>query len=84
MNTNTMEMNLNEMATVTGGGDTMDHVGGAITGVTAGAMAGCLVGSIAGAPGAIVGTVVGASGCGVAGGVLGLKKVRSLIRQLFS
>ena len=34
MNTNTMELNLNEMAMVNGG-DTMDHVAGAIAGTTA-------------------------------------------------
>ena len=67
MNTNTMELNLNEMAMVAGGetGDVMDHVGGAITGVTVGAMVGAGV------------------GCGVAGGVVGLDRVTSWVRSIF-
>lgn len=36
MNTNTMELNLNEMAMVNGGGDTADHVAGALMGAAAG------------------------------------------------
>lgn len=85
MNTNTMELNLNEMAMVTGGetGDAMDHVAGAVAGVTAGAMAGAGIGCIAGAPGCVIGLCVGAVGCGVTGGVVGINKVRSWIRSIF-
>lgn len=85
MNTNMMELNLNEMAMVVGGetGDVMDHVGGAITGVTVGAMAGAGVGCVAGAPGCVIGMCVGAVGCGVAGGVVGLDRVTSWVRSIF-
>ena len=85
MNTNMMELNLNEMAMVVGGetGDVMDHVGGAVTGVAAGAKAGATVGCIAGAPGCVIGMCVGAVGCGVAGGVVGLDRVTSWVRSIF-
>ena len=81
MNSSMMELDLNEMAMVTGG-DTIDHVAGAVTGVTAGAMVGCMVGSIAGAPGAVIGLCVGAVGCGTAGGYFGLTKIKNWIRSL--
>ena len=48
MNTNTMELNLNEMAMVNGGGETADHVAGALMGATVGMMVGGMSGSIAG------------------------------------
>ena len=86
MNTNTMELNLNEMAMVAGGetGDVMDHVGGAITGVTVGAMVGAGVGCVAGAPGCVIGMCVVSVGCGVAGGVVGLNKVGNWVRSIFN
>ncbi|MBP5169354.1 MAG: Blp family class II bacteriocin [Oscillospiraceae bacterium] len=78
MNTNTMELNLNEMELVTGGGDTLDHVAGAVTGVVSGAMVGCVVGgTVGGAVGAVVGSAAGAIGCGVTFGIYGIKKVKS-------
>ena len=80
MNTNMMELNLNEMATVNGG-DTKDHVAGAITGVTAGSMVGGIVGSIAGAPGCVVGIVVGGTGCGIAGGIFGITKISNWLKE---
>ena len=76
-----MEMNLNEMAMVNGGGDTLDHVAGAVTGVTVGAMVGFGVGSIGGAPGAVIGMCVGAAGCGTAGGYYGITKIKSWLRK---
>ena len=81
MNTNTMELNLNEMETVIGGGDTLDHVAGAVTGVTVGMMVGAGVGSIAGAPGVVVGMIVGGTGCGVAGGIFGITKMKSWLKE---
>ena len=83
MNTNMNAMTLEEMEAISGG-DTMDHVGGAITGATAGAMAGGMVGCIAGAPGCVIGVVVGGVGGGVAGGIAGLRKMRSWVRSLFN
>ena len=81
MNTSMKEMTLNEMAVIDGGGDTLDHVAGALAGVAAGGMVGCGVGSIGGAPGCIVGTIVGATGGGVAGGILGYTKIRNWARE---
>ena len=81
MNTSMKEMTLNEMAVINGGGDTLDHVAGALTGVAVGGMVGCGVGSIAGAPGCVVGMIVGAGGCGVAGGIAGHTKIRNWVRE---
>jgi outer membrane lipoprotein SlyB len=80
MNTNMMEMNLNEMAEINGG-DTLDKVAGALTGVAVGGMVGCGVGSIAGAPGCVVGMIVGATGCGVAGGIFGITKMKKWLKE---
>ena len=84
MNNNTMELNLNEMAMVNGGGDALDHVAGALGCGTVGMMVGAGVGSIAGAPGVVIGAVAGAVGGGVAGGYFGIKKVKSWVRSLFN
>ena len=81
MNTNTMELNMNEMETVIGGGDTLDHVAGALTGVAVGMMVGAGVGSIAGAPGVAVGVVAGGTGCGIAGGIFGFTRIRDWARE---
>ena len=76
MNTNMKELNLNEMAMVTGG-DALDHVAGAVTGVSTGAMVGCMVGGVVGgAPGAVIGAGIGAIGCGVTFGIYGINKVK--------
>ena len=80
MNTNTMELNLNEMETVTGG-DTLDHVAGALTVGTAGMLVGAGIGSIAGAPGVVIGAVAGAAGGGTVGGIFGFSKIRSWLRE---
>ena len=71
MNTNTMELNLNEMELVNGGG-VWDHVLGAAEGVAGGFFGGLFGGlAIAGPGGAAVGSVGGAVVGGVAGGVAG-------------
>ena len=80
MNTNMMELNLNEMAAVNAG-DTLDKVAGALAGVAVGGMVGCGVGSIAGAPGCVVGMIAGATGCGVAGGIFGITKIKSWLKE---
>ena len=80
MNTNMMEMNLNEMAAINGG-DALDHATGAVTGTTVGAMVGAGVGSIAGAPGVVIGMGVGAIAGGVSCGILGINKVKSWLRS---
>ena len=81
MNTNTMELNLNEMEIVIGGGDTLDHVAGALGCGTVGMMVGAGVGSIAGAPGCVVGLIVGGTGCGIAGGIFGINKMKSWLKE---
>ena len=71
MNTNTMELNLNEMELVNGGG-VWDHVLGAAEGVSGGFFAGLFGGlAIAGPGGAAVGSIGGAVAGGVVGGVAG-------------
>ena len=81
MNTDIMELNLNELENVTGGG-VLDHVFGAITGLTAGTMVGGMVGSVGGAPGCIIGGIFGGVGGGVAGGILGLDKSCELLKKI--
>ena len=78
---NTMELNLNEMETVIGGGDTLDHMAGAVTGATVGMMVGTGIGSIAGAPGCVVGLIAGGVGGGVAGGIFGITKIKSWLKE---
>lgn len=81
MNTNMMELNLNEMEKVIGGGDTLDHVCGAVTGATVGMMVGTGIGSIAGAPGCVVGLIAGGVGGGVAGGYFGISKIKNRVKE---
>ena len=79
MNTNTMELNLNEMELVNGGG-IWDHVLGAVEGVAGGFFAGMFGGlAIAGPGGAAVGSVGGAVVGGVVGGVAGQSGVNNVI-----
>ena len=56
MNTNTMELNLNEMELVTGGRNWKEALFGGIVGGVAGAGIGA---NAAGIPGAVVGGVIG-------------------------
>ena len=63
------------------GGDTLDHVAGALMGVTVGAMVGSAAGFVAGAPGCVIGMGVGAVGGGVSCGILGISKVKNWVRQ---
>ena len=67
MNTNTMELNMNEMEMINGGdfGMLMIHIGSL---ASVGAGTGALIGAFTGGP---VGTVVGAAIGGVVGGVSG-------------
>ena len=81
MNTNTMELNLNEMEMVIGGVDALDHAAGALTGVTVGMMVGGMVGSIAGAPGAVIAGIAGGVGGGVAGGYFGITKISNWLKE---
>ena len=81
MNTNTMELNLNEMATVTGYGDTLDHVAGALSVGTAGMMICSGIGSIAGAPGVVIGAVAGAAVGGSVGGIYGFSRIKKWVRE---
>jgi len=79
MNTNTMELNLNEMETVNGG-DAMDHIAGAVMGFGIGGLAGLGVGSaVAGPVGAPVGAFVGCVGGAVAGGIVGADKAANAV-----
>ena len=79
MNTNTMELNLNEMELVNGG-SIGDHVLGALVGVGTGFFAGMFGGlAIAGPGGAAVGCVGGAVAGGVAGGVAGHSGIDDVI-----
>ena len=79
MNTNTMELKLNEMELVNGGGF-WDHVLGAAEGVAVGFFAGLGGGlAIAGPGGAAVGCVGGAVAGGVAGGVAGHSGIDDVI-----
>ena len=78
MNNNMMELNLDEMAMVTGGGDVLDHVEGAFDGAVVCGISGLIVGGlIAGGPGAGIGFFGGAIVGGVAGGILGASGIRS-------
>ena len=68
MNTNMMEMNMNEMEMINGGGDVWKGITG---GLFAGATGGATVGGIAlGFPGATFGLLLGALGGGSVGGVV--------------
>ena len=84
MNTNTMELNLNEMEMVNSGTSAEDHYLGAITGMTFGGLGGLAVGSaiggvIGGVPGACVGgqigCVTGMVGGTIAGGIVGASAI---------
>ena len=78
MNTNTMELNLNEMAMVTGG-DVLDHVEGAFDGAVVCGISGLIIGGlIGGGPGAAIGFGGGAVVGGIAGGILGLSGIQEL------
>ena len=71
MDTNRMELGMDELAMVNGGG-VWDHVLGAAEGVAGGFFAGLFGGlAIAGPGGAAVGSVGGAVAGGVVGGVAG-------------
>ena len=79
MNNNMMELNLDEMAMVTGGGDVLDHVEGAFDGAVVCGISGLIIGGlIGGGPGAAIGFGGGAVGGGIAGGILGLSGIREL------
>ncbi len=68
MNTNKMELNMNEMEQVNGAGDIIAGIG---KGVMAGAAGGAFIGGITlGFPGAAFGTLIGAAGGGIAGGII--------------
>ncbi len=78
MNNNMMELNLDEMAMVTGGSDAVDHAQGAFIGGMVCGVGGLIVGGlIAGGPGAAIGFFGGAIGGGVAGGILGASGIAS-------
>jgi hypothetical protein len=80
MDTNTMELNLNEMELVNGG-SIGDHVLGALVGVGTGFFAGMFGGlAIAGPAGGVVGMVGGAVAGGVVGGVAGQSGVNNAIK----
>ena len=97
MNTNMMELNLNEMEMVNGGTSAEDHYLGAITGMTFGGLGGLAVGSaiggvVGGVPGACVGGQIGCLtgmvGGAVAGGIVGVsaigKAANGLINKILS
>ena len=88
MNTNTMELNLEEMKAVTGG-DAGDHVAGAVMGMGLGTITGGLIGcAIGGLGGAATGAVIGAPIGAVAGGIVGIRKLcnsaNSVMRKIKS
>ncbi len=75
MNTNTMELNLNEMEMITGG-DAGDHFAGAVMGMGLGAITGGLTGGLVGGlPGIGTGAIIGAPIGAVAGGIVGIRKL---------
>ena len=79
MNTNTIELNLNEMELVNGG-SIADHVLGAVEGLVIGTFTGMFGGLAIGGPGgAAVGTVGGAVVGTVAGGVAGHSGIKNVI-----
>ena len=83
MNTNTMELNLNEMEMIAGG-DIWDHVNGAIRGALGGAVVGFIGGlATAGPAGGVVGFGGGFVAGGVAGGIVGDKVIESGFRRVF-
>ena len=68
MNTNTKELNMNEMEQVNGAGDIIP---GICKGAMAGAAGGAFIGGVTlGFPGATFGMLIGAAGGAVAGGVI--------------
>ena len=83
MNTNTMELNLNEMEMIAGG-DIWDHVNGAIRGAVGGAVVVAIGGLITAGPvGGVVGFGGGLVAGGVAGGIVGDEVIESGIRRVF-
>ena len=79
MNTETMELNLNEMETVSGG-SFWDHLNGVTVGMGAGGLAGLAVGSaVAGPTGGMVGLAAGAVGGAIAGGIVGAEKIVDML-----
>ena len=68
MNINTMELNMNEMELVNGGGSILD---GIRDGMYAGIAGGAFIGGVTlGFPGATFGIFVGAAGGAIVGGVI--------------
>lgn len=82
MNTNTMELNLDEMEMITGG-DLWNRVKGAVAGAAIGCVGGTITGLIAAGPvGAAVGFVGGTVGGAVVGGIAGGEKVQEMLSYL--
>ena len=78
MNTNTMELNLDEMEMVNGGDFeeiVVNRFGGFAMGAAAGGLAGMGVGSVIGPVGTTVGGLVGFAAGGVAGAIGGADKI---------
>ena len=68
MNNNMMELNMNEMELVNGGGDIIGGIG---KGAIAGAAGGAFIGGVTlGFPGATFGMLIGAAGGAIAGGII--------------
>ncbi len=74
MNTNRIELSMDEIETVIGGGF-WNHVVGAGTGMGIGALAGSIIGSAIGPAGTEIGLAAGAVAGAVAGGVWGIEKI---------
>ena len=72
MNTNAMELNMNEMEMICGGSNSLwKSIKGALIGGATGAVTGCVVGGcVAGPAGAAVGTLVGGTAGALAGGII--------------
>ena len=72
MNTNTMELNMNELEAVNGGFSLGGFIKGTILGMGAGGAGGCVIGGCIGGPaGAAIGTMVGGTAGGLIGGLYG-------------
>ena len=81
MNTNTMELNMEEMALVNGGSDFMDHLAGAAGGMAMGGSAGFVAGMPGGPVGVVTGMIAGGVTGAVVGGAMGCDELKKKIQE---
>lgn len=81
MNTNTMELNLDELEMITGG-DVWDHVKGTLIGAGIGCVSGAICGFVTAGPvGAAAGGVTGAAAGAIVGETAGYEKMKEKMEK---